>query len=162
MSLFDRAKRLGALAFAIGAAIAGPTAAGVASAARDEVAPNLAPSNPGPAALPDTEMSRITTAALDDPISPVVLGWTDDGRLIGFLATNDPESGDISYTLAQSPQLGSIQFDSSGTWTYTPGEDFIDTDSFYVIMDDPGLDHLAHVFSNSALVEVEITTPSFH
>lgn len=162
MSLFDRAKRLGALAFAIGAAIAGPTAAGVASAARDEIAPNLAASSPSPTVSPDLDGSRISTAAISDPISPVLLGWTDDGRLIGFLATNDPDSGDISYTLAQAPQLGSIQFDSSGTWTYTPGDNFVGTDSFYVIMDDPGFGHQAHVFANSALVAVEITTPTFH
>jgi hypothetical protein len=169
MSLFEQAKRLSALAFALGAALAGPVVPGVASAAPETsptkdsaVTPTLAPTAVEEPTV-NTAASRPSIAPTTSPVAPVMLGQTDDGRIIGFLVATDPDSGDVSYTLAQSPQHGVIQLDDSGLWTYTPGVDFEGADSFYVIMDDPGPDlNPAHVFANSALVSVDITLPDLH
>jgi hypothetical protein len=166
MSLFEQAKRLGALAFALGAALAGPVVPGVASAAPEAsptkdsaVTPTLVPKVLEEPAV-NTASVRPAVTPTASPVAPVMLGQTDDGRIIGFLVATDPDSGDVSYTLAQSPRHGAIQLDDSGLWTYTPGVDFEGADSFYVIMDDPGPDlNPPHVFSNSALVSVDITVP---
>lgn len=174
MSLFRKGKRLGALAFALGAALVGPIASGVAAATPDDGATTDSTSTPAAAAGIDelasvkgvntiasrSSASRSTTAAVSAPVTPEVLGQTDDGRIIGFLLATDPEADYVTYTLAQSPQHGTIQFDDSGVWTYTPGDDFTGTDSFYVMVDDPGLHlNIAQLFANSALVTVDITTP---
>lgn len=59
------------------------------------------------------------------------------GQVWGFVAATDPEGDRITYALKQSPQFGTVSVTDTGVYTYTPGADFVGTDTFTVAIDDP-------------------------
>ncbi|RAR41548.1 isopeptide-forming domain-containing fimbrial protein, partial [Paenibacillus sp. MDMC362] len=66
--------------------------------------------------------SKIT--AVNTPVS---------GQVIG----TDPDGDPLTYAKgATDPQNGTVTVNTDGTWTYTPAQDFIGTDSFTVIAND--------------------------
>ena len=75
-------------------------------------------------------------------IDPVQIQTTFSGQILGVLGAVDPEGDPLTYTLTEAPKLGSVQFSPDGTYTYTPGTDFTEGDSFTVAVNDGGFNIL--------------------
>ncbi|MBF0368285.1 MAG: tandem-95 repeat protein [Magnetococcales bacterium] len=92
----------------------------------------------------DTATVTITVTAGNDP--PVAtddsldLGTGQGSRTIDVLANDsDPEGGDLTISSYDQGSYGTVSHDGSGTFTYTPGDDFAGSDSFtYTISDSDG------------------------
>lgn len=71
-------------------------------------------------------------------VNPVQLSGQSGGLITGSVGAIDPEQDSITYQVTQAPQFGSVVVASDGSFTYTPGNDFIGTDSFNVAASDGG------------------------
>ncbi len=60
-----------------------------------------------------------------------------NGQVLGAVNVIDPEGAQVKYTVTQAPTKGTATINADGTWTYTPGPDFV-YDSFTVTVDDGG------------------------
>ena len=72
----------------------------------------------------------------------------EDTELSATVATNDsdPDGDSLSYSQLTNPAHGTVDFNSDGTFTYTPADDFFGTDSFdYTITDADGATSTATV-----------------
>jgi hypothetical protein len=90
-------------------------------------------------------------------IDPVQIKTTVSGQILGTLGAVDPEGDALTYSLTEAPKLGTVQVSSDGTYTYTPGADFSEGDSFSVAVNDGGfniLDPLGNWRPAQATVEV--------
>ena len=86
----------------------------------------------------------ITVIAVDDPPSPVSDSYTvfsgetlDVSAENGVLANDsDPDSQDLTAQVVSQPQNGTLDFQSDGSFTYTPNEEFSGEDTFtYTVTD---------------------------
>ncbi len=86
-----------------------------------------------------------------------------NGQWTGSLNTVDPWEEALTSTVTVAPAHGSVQINPDGTYTYTPDEGYIGTDSFIVNVDDPGFDLFdpfgSRVQSVTATVDTSIATP---
>ena len=90
-------------------------------------------------------------------IDPVQIKTTVSGQILGTLGAVDPEGDALTYSLTEAPKLGTVQVSPDGTYTYTPGADFSEGDSFTVAVNDGGfniLDPLGNWRPAQATVEV--------
>ncbi|MCV7283088.1 tandem-95 repeat protein, partial [Mycolicibacterium flavescens] len=86
---------------------------------------------------------RITvTAVNDDPVAtPDSYTIGEDSTLHGNVLTNDTDAdGDpLTATVVSGPSHGGLQWNSNGSFTYTPNENYAGTDSFtYAVSDGQG------------------------
>jgi hypothetical protein len=72
-------------------------------------------------------------------VSPILLTGLSDTLIAGRVDAVDPEGDQIVYRLVQGPAAGSVQLNSDGSFTYTPGAGFNGVDSFVVMAQDLGL-----------------------
>lgn len=139
---------------ALPAAAAPADALAAPAAPRPAAATSVTPG--GTAAVPT---GKATTTAPANPIGDFITGvlvWAQrrffnqnptaapeqamirpSGQVWGFVAATDPEGDRITYTLKQNPQFGTVSVTDTGVYTYTPGADFVGTDTFTVAIDDP-------------------------
>ena len=86
-----------------------------------------------------------------------------NGQWSGSLNTVDPWDEKLTSTITAAPAHGSVQINTDGTYTYTPDEGYIGTDSFTVSVNDPGFDLFnplaSRVQSVTATVDTSIATP---
>lgn len=69
--------------------------------------------------------------------------------LEGMLQGEDPEGKPLTYTLAEGPELGTVEIDDNGSFVYLPPETMVGSDSFsFKVTDD---------FSTSTAGTVSIT-----
>ena len=71
-------------------------------------------------------------------VAPILLTGLSDTLITGHLDAVDPEGDQIVYRLVQGPASGSVQLNSDGSFTYTPGAGFNGVDSFVVMAQDLG------------------------
>jgi hypothetical protein len=71
-------------------------------------------------------------------VAPVQLTGLSNTLVTGHVDAIDPEGDQIVYRLVQGPQSGSVELNSDGSFTYTPGDGFNGVDSFVVIAEDLG------------------------
>jgi hypothetical protein len=81
---------------------------------------------------------------------------TSSGQYEGTVGAVDPEDGALIYSLAESPQYGTVQITADGVYTYTPGVDFAGIDKFTVAVTDPGFNLLQPFSSRQILVPVDV------
>lgn len=79
-----------------------------------------------------------------------------NGQLVGTVGAVDPEGDALTYSLAQAPQYGTVGITADGTYTYTPGPDYVGVDVFTVAVTSPGFNLLAPVSSRQTLVTVKV------
>lgn len=73
----------------------------------------------------------------------------------GKLDVQDPENGQMTYTIITEPKRGTVEIQDDGSYVYTPKKNKVGTDRFtFVATDDAGN------ISNEATVTVEILKPS--
>ena len=72
-------------------------------------------------------------------VAPILLTGLSDTLVTGHVDAVDPEGDQIVYRLVQGPASGSVQLNSDGSFTYTPGAGFTGVDSFVVMAQDLGL-----------------------
>jgi hypothetical protein len=72
-------------------------------------------------------------------VAPILLTGQSDTLIAGHVYAVDPEGDQIVYRLVQGPASGSVQLNSDGSFTYTPGAGFTGVDSFVVMAQDLGL-----------------------
>jgi VCBS repeat-containing protein len=86
-----------------------------------------------------------------------------NGQWTGSLNTVDPWEEALTSTVTVAPVHGSVQINTDGTYTYTPDEGYIGTDSFTVSVNDPGFNLFdpfgSRVQSVTATVDTSIATP---
>lgn len=92
-------------------------------------------------------------------VNPVQLTGQSEGPITGTIGAVDPEGEAITYSLAQAPLYGTVDIDSDGSFTYTPGDGFNGVDAFTVAAADAGAFHfnLLNLFrgpSTQAVVSV--------
>jgi hypothetical protein len=75
-------------------------------------------------------------------VDPVQTITTATGQIRGSLGAISPQGSPLSYTLTSDPLLGTVEVSPDGTYTYTPGTDFSEYDSFSVAVDSPGFNIL--------------------
>lgn len=71
-------------------------------------------------------------------VAPILLTGLSDSLITGHVDAVDPEGDQIVYRLVQGPASGSVQLNSDGSFTYTPGAGFNGVDSFVVMAQDLG------------------------
>jgi hypothetical protein len=71
-------------------------------------------------------------------VAPILLTGLSDTLITGHVDAADPEGDQIVYRLVQGPASGSVQLNSDGSFTYTPGAGFNGVDSFVVMAQDLG------------------------
>jgi hypothetical protein len=71
-------------------------------------------------------------------VAPILLSGLSDTLITGHVDAVDPEGDQIVYRLVQGPASGSVQLNSDGSFTYTPGAGFNGVDSFVVMAQDLG------------------------
>ncbi|WP_349409526.1 Ig-like domain-containing protein [Pseudalkalibacillus sp. SCS-8] len=54
----------------------------------------------------------------------------------GKVSGTDADGDTLTYSMKTSPNHGSVEFQSDGNWTYTPGADYVGPDSFTVEVSD--------------------------
>ncbi len=60
-----------------------------------------------------------------------------DTALEGMLQGEDPEGKPLSYSLAEGPELGTLEIAADGSFVYTPPDTMVGSDSFsYKVTDD--------------------------
>lgn len=52
------------------------------------------------------------------------------------LGAVDPDGDTLVYTIAVSPEYGTVAIDAGGVWTYMPDTDYIGRDSFSILVED--------------------------
>ena len=75
-------------------------------------------------------------------VDPVQTVTTATGQIRGTLGAVSPQGSPLSYTLTSDPLLGTVEVSPDGTYTYTPGTDFSEYDTFSVAVDSPGFNIL--------------------
>jgi hypothetical protein len=75
---------------------------------------------------------------------------------VGTVGAVDPEGDALIYSLAETPQYGTVQIAADGTYTYIPGADFAGIDEFTVAVTDPGFNLLQPYASRQSLVAVGV------
>lgn len=81
---------------------------------------------------------------------------TDTGQFVGTLGAFDFEADALTYTLTQAPQFGTVEIDSHGTYTYTPGENYAGTDVFTVAVSDGGFNVLTPFAAHQTIETVHV------
>jgi hypothetical protein len=84
-------------------------------------------------------------------LAPVQLSGVITGPVAGTLGGVDPDGDTLVYVLTRRPKSGTVQINSDGTYTYTPGPSFDGVDTFRVKAIDLG-DHLLRRGSRPAIV----------
>ncbi|HDR4909506.1 TPA: DUF11 domain-containing protein, partial [Bacillus cereus] len=81
--------------------------------------------------------SKMISAANQPPTAP------DDEKTIavntkvsGQVKGTDPDGDSLTYHAGKQPSNGTVVVNEDGTWTYTPGKDYVGDDSFTVMVDD--------------------------
>ncbi|MGX9790944.1 Ig-like domain-containing protein [Mycobacterium sp. MMS18-G62] len=82
---------------------------------------------------------RRTFLNQDPSVAPVQISGQISGPVKGSVGAVDVEGDPIVYRVTKAPQSGSVEVNSDGTYTYTPGAGFNGVDNFTVTADDPGL-----------------------
>lgn len=90
---------------------------------------------------------------------PSVFGVTASGLIEGSVAV-DTEGDILTASLTDAPDFGTVQFDSTGGFAYSPGPEFAGIDSFTVSVSDGGFNLLAPAGGRSIEVTVPIGTVS--
>ena len=72
-------------------------------------------------------------------LAPVQLSGVITGPVAGTLGGVDPDGDTLVYVLTRGPKSGTVQINSDGTYTYTPGPGFDGVDTFRVKAIDQGL-----------------------
>ena len=75
-------------------------------------------------------------------VDPVQIKTTATGQILGTLGAVSPQGSPLSYTLTSDPLLGTVEVSPDGIYTYTPGTDFSEYDTFTVAVDSPGFNIL--------------------
>ncbi|EFL87815.1 Ig-like domain-containing protein, partial [Ahrensia sp. R2A130] len=60
----------------------------------------------------------------------------EDTTVIGVVTATDAEGDPFTFSVDTQPTNGTLTFDPSGSWTYTPEADFVGADSFIILADD--------------------------
>jgi len=82
--------------------------------------------------------STITINALPDPVNDT-FNTNEDTLLNGSVADADAGDGPATYTVISAPSYGVLNFNSDGSFTYTPSPDYNGSDSFtYSVRDANG------------------------
>jgi hypothetical protein len=81
---------------------------------------------------------------------------TSTGQYVGTVGAVDPEGDALIYSLAETPQYGTVQITANGIYTYTPGANFAGTDKFTVAVTDPGFNLLQPFSSRQSLVPIGV------
>jgi large repetitive protein len=82
--------------------------------------------------------STITINALPDPVNDT-FSTNEDTLLSGSVADADAGDGPATYTVTSAPSHGVLNFNSDGSFTYTPSPDYNGSDSFtYSVRDANG------------------------
>lgn len=86
----------------------------------------------------DFAMKPVVGPAPEQKIT--VLDYKEDTRyettVKGKVTANDKDGDDLTYTIGNKPNNGTVTMDSSGNWTYTPEDGFTGTDTFIVVVED--------------------------
>ncbi|HVJ31777.1 MAG TPA: Ig-like domain-containing protein [Terriglobia bacterium] len=80
-----------------------------------------------------------------------VMSLKEDTTLHGAVIASDVDGDHLVYGLVDGPQHGTVSFDSNGTYTYTPNDDYNGSDSFTFKANDGSLD------SNTGIVNLTVT-----
>ena len=74
----------------------------------------------------------ITITSANDPptVEDVAITINEDSPASGQLTGQDPEGDSLTYTALSNPARGTLSFNPSGTFTYTPDANITGTDSF--------------------------------
>ncbi|MEU0497412.1 Ig-like domain-containing protein [Mycobacterium sp. NPDC006124] len=72
-------------------------------------------------------------------VTPLQLTGTSDTAVAGRVSASDPDGDQIAYRVVQGPASGTLQLNSDGSFTYTPGDGFDGVASFVVLAQDLGL-----------------------
>jgi hypothetical protein len=81
---------------------------------------------------------------------------TSTGQYVGTVGAVDPEGDALIYSLAETPQYGTVQITANGIYSYTPGANFAGTDKFTVAVTDPGFNLLQPFASRQSLVPIGV------
>lgn len=101
------------------------------------------PANPVSELLEGTLLLvRRTLFSQPATVVPVQTITTATGQILGTLRAISPQGSPLSYTLTSDPLLGTVEVSPDGTYTYTPGTDFTEYDTFSVAVDSPGFNIL--------------------
>ncbi|KUI26261.1 Ig-like domain-containing protein [Mycobacterium sp. GA-2829] len=71
-------------------------------------------------------------------VAPIQISGKLDGPVTGTVRAVDPDGDRLIYVVTRGPKYGSVQVNSDGTYTYTPGEGFEGVDTFRVVAIDVG------------------------
>ncbi|MBF0451188.1 MAG: tandem-95 repeat protein, partial [Candidatus Magnetomorum sp.] len=104
----------------------------------------------------DTVGLTITVLPINDPpqVTDLNVSTSEDTPIDGQLTSNDPENDACTYSIVSQAAHGTVQMNNaaSGTFTYTPDQNFNGTDQFtYQSSDTDGL------LSNTANVVIQIS-----
>ena len=78
--------------------------------------------------------------------APVSVSGNEDTRIDGQMIGSDPDGDDISFSIIDQPNSGSVAFIQDGSFQYTPFLNFNGTDQFtYQVQDETGLTSTADV-----------------
>lgn len=81
---------------------------------------------------------------------------TGSGQIVGTLGGADAEGDALSYSLARTPDYGTVQIGPDGTYTYTPGPNYAGGDVFTVEVRDGGFNILDPFGSRTTQVTVAV------
>jgi len=86
----------------------------------------------------DKTITISITPVNDPPVMEAMSFETDeDSPLSNVLIASDPDQDDVSFVLKTEPELGTLNLNASGEFTFTPSPDKFGTDSFIVAVADP-------------------------
>ena len=85
---------------------------------------------------------------------------TLNGDLVGTLGVRDPEADALTYRLTTTPLYGTVQIAPNGTYTYTPGLDYVADDVFTVAVADSGFNLFNPLRSRTVEVTVQVPRPA--
>ena len=85
---------------------------------------------------------------------------TLNGDLVGTLGVRDPEADALTYRLTTTPRYGTVQIAPNGTYTYTPGLDYVGDDVFTVAVADSGFNLFNPLRSRTVEVTVQVPRPA--
>ncbi|MDN3683314.1 cadherin-like domain-containing protein [Vibrio sinaloensis] len=60
----------------------------------------------------------------------------EDTPVSGQLVATDSDGDELTYTVSEQPDNGSVDLNEDGSWTYTPDQDYNGGDSFTVVVSD--------------------------
>lgn len=71
-------------------------------------------------------------------VAPIQITGKLDGPVTGTVGAVDPDGDRLVYVVTRGPKSGSVQMNSDGSYTYTPGEGFDGVDTFRIVAIDVG------------------------